>query len=109
MPETVVYRVHLPSKSYKSVRINAEDSAETLLANLCEKLSLRTECVKFLALFERVKDRERRVKPTEIIADIVKMWPTILGETGNETFKTCYFMAVPLSTAPENVLKAINY
>lgn len=107
--ESVVYRVHLPSKSYKSVRITVYDSAETLLVNLCEKLSLRSDCVKYLALFERVKDRERRVKPTELIADIVKMWPTILGETGNETHKQCYFMAVPVSTAPDYVLKAVNY
>lgn len=107
-PEYVVYRVHLPSKSYKSVRITLEDSAETMLANLCEKLSLRSDCAKYLVLFERVKDRERRVKPTEVIADIVKMWPTILGESGNETHKQCYFMAVPLSNAPENVLKAVN-
>jgi len=106
--EAVVYRIHLPNRSYKSVRTTPHFSAEMVLESLCEKLNLEKDAARHLVLFERVKDRERKVKNTELIADIVKMWPTILGENGNETYKQCYFLAAPLSTAPDNVLAAIN-
>jgi hypothetical protein len=106
--EVVVYKIHLPNRSYKSVKTTTTDAAENVLENLCEKLNLNKDCARFLTLFERVKDRERRVKNTELIADIVKMWPMILGESGNETNKHCYFMAAPLSTAPDYVLAAMS-
>lgn len=107
-PEPVVYKVHLPNRSYKSVRTTVNDTAEMMLESLCEKLNLKSDCAKYMVLFERVKDRERRVKGTEMISDIVKMWPKILGETGNETGKYCYFLAAPLSTAPEHIIQAMS-
>lgn len=106
--ESVAYRIHLPNRSYKSVRTTTHTSGEMVLESLCEKLNLSKDASKYLALFERVKDRERRVKNTEMIADIVRMWPMILGETGNETYKQCYFLAAPLATAPDYVLSAVN-
>jgi hypothetical protein len=106
--DTVVYKIHLPNRSYKSVKTSTTDTAETVVENLCEKMNLKKDCAKFIVLFERVKDRERRVKPTETISDIVRMWPMILGETGNETYKHCYFMAAPLATAPDYVITAMS-
>jgi hypothetical protein len=106
--EVIVYKIHLPNRSYKSVKTTSIDTAESVLENLCEKLNLSKDIAKFLVLFERVKDRERRVKNTEMISDIVRMWPMILGETGNETYKHCYFMAAPLSTAPDYVVTAMS-
>lgn len=106
--DSIVYRIHLPNRSYKSVRTTVHFSAEMVLESLCEKLNLEKDSARHLVLFERVKDRERKVKNTELIADIVKMWPMILGENGNETYKQCYFLAAPLSTAPDHVIAAIN-
>ena len=79
-----------------------------VLESLCEKLNLTKDAARFMVLFERVKDRERRVKNTELISDISKMWPLILGETGNETYRQCYFLAAPLSTAPDYVVTAMS-
>lgn len=103
-----VFKVYLPNRSYKSVKCGKYDTAEILCESLCDKMQLSPELGKNIVLFERVKDRERRVKPTENIFDIQKMWPLILGSTGNETNRHCYFLAAPLSTAPEAVKKAMS-
>lgn len=99
-----VFKIYLPNGTYKSIRIGHKDTAELVCETLADKLDLpRSYGSRFFTMFEKVRERERKMGLGEELFQAKKNWPLIFGESGNETSKHCYFFVSVASSAPEKV------
>jgi hypothetical protein len=99
-----VFKIYLPNGSYKSIRVGPFDTAESVCETLADKLDLpKSYGNKYFTMWEKIKDRERKMGPGEELFGARKNWPLIFGETGNETTKHCHFFVAVAMSAPEKV------
>jgi hypothetical protein len=103
-----IFKIYLPNGAYKSIKVTSADTAEVVCETLADKLSLPKNYGKYFAMFERVKDRERKLQAGENLFECRRNWPLIFGETGNETKNNCYFFVTALLTAPEKVRQLVG-
>jgi len=105
-----VFKVYLPTGSYKSVRINGDMTASDVLETMTDKINWPPEYAVFLELFEvrkrdfgTARSGERKVAKGERVFDIKQQWPLITEEGVNATEKYFFLKAKVSPTAPDNV------
>lgn len=101
--EAEILKIYMPGGSYKSVKINDGDIAETVCGFVAERCGLAKTLGKHFVMWEKIKDKERKVANTEKLLQTKKAWPLIFGDSGNETNKHCYYFIVLAPGAPSNI------
>ncbi|KAF2068662.1 hypothetical protein CYY_010013 [Polysphondylium violaceum] len=95
-----VLKIYFRNDSYKSVKINYNDTARDVCKLMCEKFNMASYD-KCFDVIEVIKGQVRYCAPTEAILQSKLKWPTIVGLTGNETHLNCHFSIVIRKTAPQ--------
>jgi len=95
-----VLKIYFRNDSYKSVKINYNDTARDVCKLMCEKFNM-SSYDKCFDVVEVIKGQVRYCAATECILQSKLKWPTIVGATGNETHLRCHFSIVIRKTAPQ--------
>jgi len=105
-----VVKVHLPSGSYKSIKVDSESVVSSFIDQIVEKVNWPLEYAIYLEVFEvRTRDignfrvGERKLSPGEFIIELKNHWPLITEGGRNATENYFYFEARIKLNAPNKV------
>jgi hypothetical protein len=101
-PQEEVLKIYVKNNSYKSIRVNREDSALDLARKMAAKLNM-IENDKYFDVIEVIKEEQKYLAPGDNILRLRAKWPVIFGKGGNETHLHCHFLISVKRAAPPEV------
>lgn len=101
-------KVFFQNDSYKTVYVEPDWTARTLIEKVCEKLGLENSKQHF-QLLEHIKGREKKIETDANVLQTKSKWPLIVGPNANDTDKYCKFVCLPRSDAPAAVVEDYSH